>query len=204
MNEEVKKNLSDSANDFNDIVWPVIKNWFGEGELISVQDVTDFRMAQLLDTCSGIDAWYVETTKGIRGIGSRVQWTENDHKKNYKTFTIRKELFSGGRTEYEKLCNELVEDGSNLSRIRYQNMINTQYKEEIHVNLSFSFLLKYLAYFLIGVSFLAIATQSLIFGSVVLILSVGSYLFHKYFLGKTKISYMGYKMAPEFLKLLFA
>ena len=109
-----------------------------------------------------------------------------------------------GQKEYEKLCNELVEDGSNLSRIRYQNMINTQYKEEIHVNLSFSFLLKYLAYFLIGVSFLAIATQSLIFGSVVLILSVGSYLFHKYFLGKTKISYMGYKMAPEFLKLLFA
>lgn len=110
MNEEVKKNLSDSANDFNDIVWPVIKNWFGEGELISVQDVTDFRMAQLLDTCSGIDAWYVETTKGIRGIGSRVQWTENDHKKNYMTFTIRKELFSRGRTEYEKLCNAIDND----------------------------------------------------------------------------------------------
>ena len=86
-------------------MWPQIKSWFGDGDLIPVEAVTNVEMAKLLDTCAGIDAWYVETNKGIRGIGSRVQWGVN-----YKTFTIRKEKFNGWRTEYEKLCDAIEND----------------------------------------------------------------------------------------------
>ena len=108
------------------------------------------------------------------------------------------------KKEYNDLCNSLVEDGSELSRVKYQNILNLQYKEEIHVRLSFHFVLKYIAYFLIGISFLAIFAQASIFGAVTLGLSFVSYLLHRDFLRKTRESYMGYKMAPEMLKLLFA
>ena len=108
------------------------------------------------------------------------------------------------KKEYDELCNSLVEDGSELSKVKYQNLLNLQYKEEIHVRLSFHFLMKYIAYFLIGVSFLAIFAQASIFGAVTLGLSFTSYVLHKNFLRKTRESYMGYKMAPEMLKLLFA
>jgi hypothetical protein len=108
------------------------------------------------------------------------------------------------KSEYDELCNSLVEDGSELSKIRYQNILNLQYKEEIHVKLSFSFLLKFVSYFLMGVCFMAIFAQASIFAMTILGMSSISYLLHKYFLTKTRESYMGYKMAPEMLKLLFA
>jgi len=105
--------------------------------------------------------------------------------------------------EYEAICNSLVEDGSELSRIRYQNMVNSIYRQEIHVRLSRNFLMQYLAYFLMIISFLGAAYQAPIFGSITLVLSVVSYLLHKYFLRKVRESYMGYKMSGDFLELLF-
>lgn len=98
-------NLRDSARDFKQIVWPEIQKWFGDGELIPVEAVTESEMAKKLDMYSGIDAWYIQEDSGIRGIGSRVQWGDD-----YRTFTIRKEKFNRVRTEFEKLCNAIDND----------------------------------------------------------------------------------------------
>jgi hypothetical protein len=90
--------LSKSAKDFIQIVYPQIQNWFKKGKLVEVQAVTNSEMSILLDQLAGIDAWYIETNKGIRGLASRVQYEGN-----YQTFTVRKERETGARTEFEKL-----------------------------------------------------------------------------------------------------
>lgn len=95
--------LSKSAKDFQEVVYPQIKSWFGKGKLEPVEAVTCNEMAKLLDQLAGIDAWYIETNKGIRGLASRIQYTKpNDNPWN--TFTVRKErVDSSARTEFEKL-----------------------------------------------------------------------------------------------------
>ena len=107
MNEDVKKALKKSAQDFIDVVYPLIKKPLGDGKLIPVQDVTENEMATILDQYSGIDAWYIENSKGIRGLSSRIQYVETDE---YKSFTIRKERESGAKTEYEKLTYAIQEN----------------------------------------------------------------------------------------------
>jgi hypothetical protein len=93
------RDLSESAKDFLEIVYPKIKDLLGGGKLVPVQMVTSSEMAVLLDRCSCIDAWYVEDDRGIRGIASRVQYDVD-----YQTFTVRRSRASGTRTEFEKLA----------------------------------------------------------------------------------------------------
>lgn len=100
-----KDKLRESARDFLEVVWPQIRNWFGNGELIPVEAVTESEMAKCLDRNAGIDAWYIETENGIRGIASRVQWG-----KDWKTFTVRIKTVFGSRTEYQKLSNAIKND----------------------------------------------------------------------------------------------
>jgi len=102
----VDGDMRKSANSFKKVVWPKIKHWFGSGDLEPVENVTDVNMAKMLDMYSGIDAWYIEAEKGIRGIGSRVQ----QGPKTWDTFTIRESRHTGTRTEFEKLCNAIDND----------------------------------------------------------------------------------------------
>lgn len=96
--------LQESAKAFWEIVWPKIKGWFGDAELIPVEE-GEGMMAAKLDMFSGIDYWIVKTSEGIRGLASRVQ-KDTD----YSTFTIRKDRQSGVRTEYAKLKEAIEED----------------------------------------------------------------------------------------------
>ena len=101
-NASIEEKLRESAQDFLYVVWPQIRDWFGPGQLIPVEAVTESEMAKSLDQKSGIDAWYIENENGIRGISSRIQWG-----KDWKTFTVRMKTIYGGRTEYEKLTNAI-------------------------------------------------------------------------------------------------
>lgn len=104
----VGEDMSRSAKAFHKIVYPKIRSWLGEGELVSVEAVTESDIADKLDQYAGIDNWYIVTEKGVRGLGSRVQWTTPNRK--YDSFTVRKERQSGTRTEYEKR-KEAIEKG---------------------------------------------------------------------------------------------
>lgn len=87
-----------SSKAFLDLVWPVIHEPLGGGQLIPVEAVTKEEMRRHLDRLAGIDAWQIcGGRSGMRGIASRVQ-----RGKAYNTFTIRYALAHGGETEWAK------------------------------------------------------------------------------------------------------
>lgn len=95
---DFRSDLSASSADFLRVVWPAIKSSVGGGEIVSVESIADNGMASMLDQRSGIDAWHLSQNKQVRGIASRVQWTD----KPWNTFTVRYSRDSGAKTEYEK------------------------------------------------------------------------------------------------------
>lgn len=99
MTVAVERVIAASARDFRDIVWPCFAERFQHGSLIPVESVTDSNFTRLLDQQSGIDAWHVVSTGGIRGIASRVQWKG----RFWESWTVRTRLRSGRPTEYHKL-----------------------------------------------------------------------------------------------------
>jgi hypothetical protein len=100
MREEVRRDLSRSAAAFSQLVWPLISERCGGGEIVQVESETD---AKTLDVMAGIDAWQVVPKLGVmRGIASRVQWGSKSSRFPYNTFTIRYNRPSGHTTEFAK------------------------------------------------------------------------------------------------------
>ncbi len=92
--------LSISRKHFVSIVFPQIKFWFGESQLIQVEDVKNF-YAELLDKEAGID-YFIKDNIGLRPISARVQLN-----KSYPTITIRESRTTGAITELEKLIKRV-------------------------------------------------------------------------------------------------
>lgn len=95
-----RSQLTTSARDLIDNVWPVIGPLMQGGDLIPVEDVTDDQMARHLDVYAGIDAWQVlpdDQMGAVRGIASRVRYG-----RAYNDFTVRAVLPSGAPTEWHK------------------------------------------------------------------------------------------------------
>lgn len=106
MSEKWEDDLETSTQIFQESVYPEIQHFFGDGELIPVEAVTDNEMADTLDKHAGIDFWFVEAGKGMFGIASRVQ----DGGTDWGTFTVRRRRFSGADTEFEKRQRQLDND----------------------------------------------------------------------------------------------
>lgn len=99
MRLDVARDLSASASDFSRVVWPAIAHACGGGEIEPVESVTAQGIAKSLDVLSGIDAWQIIGSVGIRGIASRVQWGTKD----WGTFTVRYSRPNGTKTEWHKI-----------------------------------------------------------------------------------------------------
>jgi len=99
--------LNDSNKAFINLVWPVIKNICGGGEIKPVEIISDNDIAKDLDVLCGIDIWQKISDKGVRGIASRVQFTN----KQWNTFTVRKYRKSGYKTEYQKRLEAINSNG---------------------------------------------------------------------------------------------
>lgn len=107
-----RKDLSDSANAFLKLVWPVIKRWFENSEIRPVETITEIEFAKELDQYAGIDAWILNYKKGMRGLASRIQWANQEEWSQKKinsfvrdppnSFTIRRSRASGVDTEFAK------------------------------------------------------------------------------------------------------
>lgn len=95
----VEEAIQRSAETFRDTVWPHLAESLGGGELIPVETVTDSGFARLLDMLGMTDAWQVVNNRGMRGLSTRVQWTQRP----YRTWTVRSQLNSGRATEFHKL-----------------------------------------------------------------------------------------------------
>lgn len=105
-------NMDKSIRDFIDTVAPILEEW-SDCENVSVEKVTDERMAEKLDTIGGVDSWNIRQDDMIRGVASRVQWIS---KKDWTdtppdTFTIRKSLPSGRKTEFQKRLEAIRNGG---------------------------------------------------------------------------------------------
>ena len=98
MNETIANDLRKSSKQFKDIIIPELIKIFSDSQYEIVEGVTIEEFAKMLDTLAGIDVWQIEKNRGIRGIASRIQPSDYNH----KTFTVRKERESGASTEYEK------------------------------------------------------------------------------------------------------
>ncbi len=99
MNKRISENLTKSAQDFINMVWPTISSHpiVGGGKIKSIEQVDPSDWQKNFDFLSGIDAWQLFDGIGIRGIASRVQWKENR-----ETFTIGYAFSSDSSTEYNK------------------------------------------------------------------------------------------------------
>lgn len=100
MNNPVTKLMSQSANDFSKIVWPIASKLplIGGGDIKPVEAVATNDFKDELDVLAGIDAWQIDPgTPMLRGLASRVQWNAQ-----HNTFSIRLSLPSGQLTEFEK------------------------------------------------------------------------------------------------------
>lgn len=99
-NAHVIAQLSNSARDFQNIVWPRISQTpiVGGGRIRPVEAVAEKDFKDELDLLAGIDAWQVQYDPSfMRGIASRVQWGTN-----FGSFTIRTRLPTGNETEFHK------------------------------------------------------------------------------------------------------
>lgn len=106
MNDPLFSALSQSAADFEKVVWPVASSFpvVGGGTLRPVEAVATADFKDELDLLAGIDAWQID--RGIpmmRGLASRVQWGGR-----YDTFSIRYRLPSGQPTEFEKRLTSIA------------------------------------------------------------------------------------------------
>lgn len=109
MNNPLKQALSQSAADFQNVVWPVVSLFplVGGGMLRPVEAVATADFKDDLDLLAGIDAWQVD--RGIpmmRGLASRVQWGGR-----YDSFSIRYRLPSGQPTEFTKRLTSIHNKG---------------------------------------------------------------------------------------------
>lgn len=100
MNDLIISQLSGSARDFQNIVWPLVSQTplVGGGLIRPVEAVAEKNFKDELDLLAGIDAWQVQyTPSAMRGIASRVQWGGS-----HDSFSVRTHLPSGNETEFQK------------------------------------------------------------------------------------------------------
>lgn len=99
MTAEVARDMRRSKTAFESLVWPVVRELIGGGELLSMEDQAHDRLRTLFDTQTGIDAWQYRDGFGMYGIASRVQPSHKD----WSTFTLRVARNNCTRTEAQKL-----------------------------------------------------------------------------------------------------
>jgi len=99
LREEVKKDYIKSVEDFKNVVFPEIKEFFGEDSRLDINEDLN------TDIFSGIDARVYIPGKGYKTIAFRVQWVY----KFYNTFTIRSKRPFGVESEDFKRIKAIKE-----------------------------------------------------------------------------------------------
>jgi|SRR5262245_34891395 len=118
-----------SADAFEEIIWPEIKDHIGGGRLLSLEDGDDL-VARYFDIRAGFDAIQECADGRVRGIAQRCQQKPENLKRErdypYNTFTIRNKRESGMTTENEKRRLALEEDGGLYPAITVQAYLETK------------------------------------------------------------------------------
>ena len=103
--DEVRRDLSASAQDFLRVVIPAIRPLIGRGRIEPVESTAPEGLRRDLDILAGIDAWQMVDEHGrMRGLASRIQWGDN-----WRSFTVRLERPNGSKTEKEKRISAFLQ-----------------------------------------------------------------------------------------------
>lgn len=108
MRSDVAFDMEWSSKAFVDVVWPRIRHWFGESDVIPVETVTEAAFAKQLDIDAGVDFWVVRKNKGLTPVASRIQLIKPGAMP-YNSFTIRASRPKGKETEMHKRLRAIRE-----------------------------------------------------------------------------------------------
>lgn len=130
---------------------------------------------------------------------------------SYKELEFKSLKFKEDKTKYPwkndkqeyKFFEDLVEEGSEISKVKYKNLMQLQYNEDIHIKLSYSMISEYLTYAMIVFVFIFIYLKILVPSLVCLGLSFGLYFFSKYLNKKIKKLDIYKKLNSEMVNFLF-
>lgn len=105
---DVARDLDASSADFLGLVAPVLVDMVGGGRITPVEKPGPGapRALSILDEQAGVDYLLESPDDSVYGIAARVQWIALG-RAPFDTFTVRKERYSGARTEFEKRCAAL-------------------------------------------------------------------------------------------------
>jgi hypothetical protein len=98
-----RDDLATSTRQFQEIVWPQIKDWFGGDPELYPAEGKDDPLYRSFDTDMGADFWLVDNDAGMASIAARVQ-----DQYEYETFTVRYSRSSGAATEHQKRMRQLA------------------------------------------------------------------------------------------------
>jgi hypothetical protein len=105
--------------------------------------------------------------------------------------------------ERRKYLYRLVNEGSDLSALRYKNLLAEMNKQEIQIKISWSFLVRLIGLILISFSlFFGIRGLSLLSG-VLALASAGSFVFSVYFERRANELYAGLVTGSDLVDLMF-
>ena len=107
------------------------------------------------------------------------------------------------KQEETKYLEDLVEEGSHYSKMKYLDALNVEFEEDIHVRLSYSIILNFLSYLflaftLIFMYYKLVLLTGIIFG-VSIIFKILQFIFKRL----ANESYMGKSMTSQFIDLIF-
>lgn len=105
--KHVEREMRLSASNVRNIVWPIVAPMLGGGELLSVEEEKDSKLARELDRIAGIDFFQVRREEGMRAIMCR-----NKYGKNYQAFDIRVACGDSENSQLLKLLRILNKDPS--------------------------------------------------------------------------------------------
>ena len=98
----------------------------------------------------------------------------------------------------------LIEEGSEYSSLRYKSVFKEINALEIHIKISWSFLMKPIALLLLGASAIGFFYGIKIIGGIIFLASFGSWLLSEFFNRRASELYAGYLMTSDLTDLIFA
>jgi hypothetical protein len=130
---------------------------------------------------------------------------------SYKGLEFKSLKFKEDKTKYpwksdkqeHKFFEDLVEEGSEISKVKYKNLMQLQYNEDIHIKLSYSMISEYLMYAMMVFVFIFIYLKILVPSLVCLGLSFGLYFLSKYLNKKLQKLYIYKKINLVTVDFLF-
>jgi len=127
---------------------------------------------------------------------------------NVMAFEFRGLIFSGlkfrkSKRYSEEFYQELADEGSHLSEVKYIDSVNNEQDEEIHVKLSLGVVFMVASYVALFFTVFCLVNKLTLAGLVLVGVGIGTHALYKYFRVRANELFAGKEMGRELVKVLF-